>query len=288
MIFSMTGFAALERDTGNGVLVVELRSVNHRYLELQMKLEDSVRNFEPVARELIAAKLGRGKVECRISLSRKLSEQAGVELDEGILQQLAGASQAVQRIFPLSTPLSVADILRWPGVLKTDEADAEALADHLRQALSQALQDLADARAREGAKLRGIILDRLADMVAEVAAIQPLLPAQIAAYQGKLSARLQEAVGSIDQERVQQEIVLYAQRVDVDEELTRLQAHISEVRRILDADAPAGKRLDFLMQEMNREANTLGSKSVSTEVTRASMALKVLIEQMREQIQNIE
>ena len=287
MIFSMTGFAALERDTGNGVLLIELRSVNHRYLELQMKLDESLRGFEPMARELITARLGRGKVECRMSLARRQDAGTKAQLDAAVLEQLAQASLAVHKHFPSSAPLSVADILRWPGVMLGNEAE-DQLADTVRAGLEQALQELSQARAREGAKLRQVILERLADMEREVEAVKPLLPGQIKTYQEKLTARLREALGSVDESRIQQEIVLFAQRVDVDEELSRLGAHISEVKRILDADAAAGKRLDFLMQELNREANTLGSKSVSTEVTRSSMALKVLIEQMREQIQNIE
>lgn len=288
MIFSMTGFAALERETPGGVLIIELRSVNHRYLELQLKLDDNLRSFEPLVRELIAAKLGRGKVECRMSLMQRVNRGKQVQLDDGLLLQLAQMSGIVRNQFPDSLPLSVADILRWPGVILNDGTDQEALAADIRTSLTKALQDMSDSRAREGAKLKALILERLAEMETLVDQIKPILPQQVKAYQERLLAKVHESLKNVDQERINQEVTLFSQRVDVDEELTRLTAHMQEVRRILDVESAAGKRLDFLMQELNREANTLGSKSVSTEVSQTSMALKVLIEQMREQIQNVE
>jgi len=288
MIYSMTGFASLEREIANGVLVVELRSVNHRYLELQMKLDDSLRSVEPLVRELITAKLGRGKVECRMALMKKTGTAKPAEIDSVALQQLAQLSSIVKQQFPDSQSLTVADILRWPGVLANDAASNESLADDLKAALHQVLQDMSESRAREGAKMKALILERLVEMEALLAQVKTLMPLQIKAYQDRLTAKFHEVIKGVDEERVRQELVLFAQRVDVDEELTRLTAHISEVRRILDADAAAGKRLDFLMQELNREANTLGSKSISTESSQVSMGLKILIEQMREQIQNIE
>lgn len=288
MIFSMTGFASLEREIDHGVLIIELRSVNHRYLELHMKLDESLRSFEPLARDLIAAKLGRGKLECRMSLMKRNGGTTQAELDGAVLQQLVQMSQTVQQHFPESRPLSVADVLRWPGVMAGESVNPEALAEAIKSTLNQALDDMAAARAREGAKLKAIILERLADIEVLVAKVKPILPLEIKLYQEKLTQKLQETMKTVDEDRIRQELVLFAQRIDVDEELTRLTAHVSEVKRILDADAAAGKRLDFLMQELNREANTLGSKSVSTEVSQASMNLKILIEQMREQIQNIE
>ena len=290
MIFSMTGFACVERETVAGVLVLELRAVNHRYLELQLKLDDQLRSFETLVRENIAAGLTRGKVECRLNLIRNTSGGQQAQIDQAILQQLAQLSDMVQRQFPQSRALSVADVLRWPGILAGDATpmDAAALADDIRASLDQALQEMAASRAREGAKLKAAVLERLSDMERQVAAVQPILPAQIEAYRQRLAAKLQETALNLEPERLAQELVLFAQRVDVDEELTRLTAHMQEVRRILDAGGTAGKRLDFLMQELNREANTLGSKSASIELTQTSMALKVLIEQMREQIQNIE
>jgi len=288
MIYSMTGFAAHERQLATGVLLLELRSVNHRYLELQLRLDDSLRSFEPLVRELVAGKLGRGKVECRLSLMPRTDVANEAQIDQAVLQQLAKMSAMVQQHFPQSRPLGVADVLRWPGAIASDRADTETLAAEVRLALDQALRELNDSRIREGAKLKALILERLTEMEALVAQVKPLIPGQVVAYQQRLTAKLQEALKSVDEERVRQELMLFAQRIDVDEELTRLTAHIQEVKRILDANGAAGKRLDFLMQELNREANTLGSKSVSSEVSQASMTLKVLIEQMREQIQNIE
>jgi uncharacterized protein (TIGR00255 family) len=288
MIFSMTGYAALEKETASGVLLLELRSVNHRYLELQLKLDESMRNFEPMLREMITARLGRGKVECRLNLAQRGVQGKEARLDSEVLQQLAQMSAIVQAQFPQSQLLTVADILRWPNVVLGQQLDQTALGDEVRAAVDAALQQMADSRQREGEKLKGIIEERLAEIEQHVAAVKPLLPAQVRAYEEKLTARLREAMNAFDEERLRQEVTLFAQRIDVDEELERLTAHVSEVRRILKAGGAAGKRLDFLMQELNREANTLGSKSVSTEISRVAMALKVLIEQMREQIQNIE
>ena len=288
MIYSMTGFASLERQIANGVLVLELRSVNHRYLELHMKLDEHLRNFEPLVREMISAKLGRGKVECRMSLMQRSTADKALVLDEEVLSNLSDVATQIQQRFPNSQALSVAELLHWPGVVQNQQVDSAQLAEEIKTSLQQILQDMTASRAREGAKMKALILERLSEAEQLVAKVKPLLPVQVKTYQDKLTAKLQEALKSVDEDRVRQELVLFAQRIDVDEELTRLTAHISEVKRILDADQAAGKRLDFLMQELNREANTLGSKSVSTEVSQTSMSLKVLIEQMREQIQNIE
>lgn len=292
MIYSMTGFSALEQEFVAGVIVLELRSVNHRYLELHLKLDDALRSFEPMVREWISAKLGRGKVECRLSLMQRSNQVKQTQLDELALQQLAEISSKVQQHFPQSQSLTVADVLRWPGVVvnasEAAEVDGEALAETLRQMFKDALQAMSESREREGAKLKAVILERLAEIEQHVAQVKVIFPKQVKIYQEKLTAKLHETIKTIDEERLAQELIIYAQKVDVDEELSRLTAHVSEVKRILEAGGAAGKQLDFLMQELNREANTLGSKSVSTEVSQTSMALKILIEQMREQIQNIE
>ncbi|HEY8354267.1 MAG TPA: YicC/YloC family endoribonuclease [Methylophilaceae bacterium] len=288
MIYSMTGYAALERETALGILVLELRSVNHRYLELQLKLDESLRSFEPTMRERIATRLGRGKVECRLSLMQRAAQNAGAQLDTSVLEELAQMSEVVRQYFPQSQPLTVAEILRWPNVITSERLDQEALTGEVHAILDQALEQMLDSRAREGEKLKAVIEERLREIEVQVAEVRPLLPAQVKTYQERLAARLQEAMQSYDEERLRQEVTLFAQRIDVDEELERLMAHVSEVRRILQAGGMVGKRLDFLMQELNREANTLGSKSFSTEISQVAMALKVLIEQMREQIQNIE
>ena len=288
MIYSMTGFASLEREINNGVLVIELRSVNHRYLELHLKLDEHLRSFEPLVREMISAKLGRGKVECRMSFVRRSEATQSLNLDDAVLNQLLEVSKVVKTKFPESQPLSVSEILHWPGVVQNQELASDQFAEVVKDCLQQILQDMSDSRAREGAKMKALILERLAEIQSLVAKVKPLLPQQVKEYQSRLTAKLQDALNSVDEERVRQELVLFAQRIDVDEELTRLTAHVAEVKRILDDNKLAGKRLDFLMQELNREANTLGSKSVSVETSQASMSLKVLIEQMREQIQNIE
>ena len=288
MIYSMTGFASLEREINNGVLVLELRSVNHRYLELNLKLDEYLRSFEPLVREMISAKLGRGKVECRMSFVRRSEATQSLNLDDAVLNQLLEVSKVLKTKFPESQPLSVSEILHWPGVVQNQELASDQFAEVVKDCLQQILQDMSDSRAREGAKMKALILERLAEIESLVAKVKPLLPQQVKEYQSRLTAKLQDALNSVDEERVRQELVLFAQRIDVDEELTRLTAHVAEVKRILDDNKLAGKRLDFLMQELNREANTLGSKSVSVETSQASMSLKVLIEQMREQIQNIE
>ena len=288
MILSMTGYASLERSTKNGVLIMECRSVNHRYLELQLKLDDNLRQFEATARELVQAKLGRGKVDIRMGMMREASADSLPQLNHTVLQQIAESAKVAAQYFPHTQPVNMLDILRMPGVMMADVMDTDVLEADFKLLLNQVLQNLIDAREREGAKLKTVILDRLQQVEQHVTQVKPMMPNLIEQYQTKLTAKLHEATNSHDDERIRQEMVLYAQRIDVDEELSRLTSHISEVKRILHAGGAVGKRLDFLMQEMNREANTLGSKSVAIETSQISMELKVLIEQMREQIQNIE
>ncbi len=288
MILSMTGYASQESNTINGVLQVELRAVNHRYLELQLKLDDNCRAFEAQARELLNGKLGRGKVDCRINLVQNVAVSVQQTINHSVLQQIAESAKEAAQYFPHTQAVNMLEILQMPGVIASNAVNAEALENDLKAALSAAIDDLIAARAREGAKLNSMILQRLAEIEKLVVKVKPMLPVLTKSYQDKLLAKLNEAHQSNDDERIRQEIVLFAQRIDVDEELSRLEAHISEVKRILGAAGLVGKRLDFLMQEMNREANTLGSKSVAIETTQISMELKVLIEQMREQIQNIE
>ena len=288
MILSMTGYASQEYNTANGVLLIELRSVNHRYLELQLKLDDSCRSFESAVREQIQAKLGRGKVDCRLNIVRNNAAASALQLNHSVLQQIAESAKEAAQYFPHTQPVNMLEVLQMPGVMGAQVIDAEALEQDLKTGLNQALQSLVDAKLREGEKLKNIVLARLQEIESLVTTVKPMMPALIKQYQEKLTAKLAEAHASNDDDRIRQEMVLFAQRIDVDEELSRLDAHIAEVKRILKHDTAAGKRLDFLMQEMNREANTLGSKSVSIETTQISMQLKVLIEQMREQIQNIE
>ena len=288
MILSMTGYSSQEYNTSGGVLLLELRSVNHRYLELQLKLDDNLRMFEATVRELIQVNLGRGKVDCRLNLVRNNTTDNAPQLNHSVLQQIAENAKTAAQYFPHTQPVNMLEILQMPGVISTAALDTDALEIDLKAVLNAVLKDLIAAKSREGEKLKTIILARLQEVQGLVAKVKPMMPVLIKQYQEKLTAKLNEATQSNDDDRIRQEMVLFAQRIDVDEELVRLTSHIEEVKRILNANAAAGKRLDFLMQEMNREANTLGSKSVAIATSQISMELKVLIEQMREQIQNIE
>lgn len=288
MIYSMTGFAAVTEECALGTLAVDIRSVNHRYLDVQLRLPEDMRAFEPALRELLANRMSRGKVECRLSFARAPAADVAMQLNAGLLEELARIEQAVQAKLPSSTGLSVAEVLRWPGMLETGALQVEQLRDRCVALVARAAEEFAQSRAREGTKLRDLLLERIGRIEQIVAEVRPRIPQLVAAYQERLAQRLREAMADIDEERVRQELVLFASKVDVDEELARLGTHVSEARRILAGAGAAGKRLDFLMQELNREANTLGSKSVDAEVSQAAMELKVLIEQMREQVQNIE
>lgn len=288
MIYSMTGFAAATAELDAGSLALELRAVNHRYLDLQLRMPDELRTLEPALREAITAQLTRGKVECRIVFAARQSEQNPERLNQALLRQLVQWNDEVQTALPEARSLSVADVLRWNGMLESATLAAEALSATVLELLQQTLREFAAARGREGDKLKAFLLQRVAQIETLCAAVAPRIPAAIAAYEEKLAARLREALQNADNERLHQEISLFASKIDVDEELSRLQTHLAEMKRILEQGGAVGKRLDFLMQELNREANTLGSKSVDAEVSRASMDMKLLIEQMREQIQNIE
>jgi uncharacterized protein (TIGR00255 family) len=288
MIYSMTGYAAAAREFAWGVLNVELRSVNHRYLDIQFRLPDELRAMEPQLRELLSARTTRGKVDCRIALSVAAGARRLPELNAELLRQLVALDAAARKEFPGAASLSAADILRWPGMLGTDELPLEEVQAACRALMQAALDAFVAARAREGDRLLTLLLERAAAIEARLAGVLPRLPLALAAFKEKLALRLKEALVAGDDERIRQEVTLFANRIDVDEELSRLTAHVAELRTILDAGGAAGKRLDFLMQELNREANTLGSKSVDLAVTQAAMDLKLLIEQMREQVQNIE
>ena len=288
MINSMTGYATAARELAWGSVSVELRSVNHRYLDVSFRMPDELRPAETALREAIAATVTRGKVECRIAYALRSGAQNSAELDDTLLAQLLGLNAKVRSALPDARTLGVADILRWPGMLGTEELPVDELRVTANELMPEVLREFTAARGREGEKLAAVILERAADMRTRIAVVQPRMPGIIAAFQDKLNARLQEALVSADDERVRQEIALFVNKIDVDEELSRLATHLDELQRILQKGGAAGKRLDFLMQELNREANTLGSKSVDIEVTRVAMDLKLLIEQMREQIQNIE
>lgn len=297
MILSMTGYATASAELESGSLTLELRAVNHRYLDIQLRMPDELRCFDNGLREAITAQLQRGKVECRINYAAR-NAQSGAALNHDLLRQLAAWNKAVQDTLPDARSLSVADVLRWNGVLETPSASADKLHSALFDLMQTALMEFSAARAREGEKLKDFLLQRLEKIEALRNSVMPHVPAAIAAYEQKLISRLREAMQNapaqdagtqgISDERVRQEITLFASKIDVDEELSRLASHLTEMRRILTQGGAVGKRLDFLMQELNREANTLGSKSVDAEVSRSAMEMKILIEQMREQIQNLE
>ena len=288
MVQSMTGFAVQTRDLGSISLHLELRSVNSRYLDLGFRIVDDLRAAEPAIRERITARLGRGKVECRLNLQAGHSAPRSMALNAALLDQLAEAQATLRARFADAAPLSVNELLRWPGMLADDSLGFDEMLPAIVQLVEAALDDMVATRRREGEKLATMIRERVARMRELVAQATPRMPAVVAEYQERLTARLRDAVASLDEDRVRQEVALYAQRIDVDEELTRLATHLDEVERILKAGGAAGKRLDFLMQELNREANTLASKSPATDITGIAMEMKVLIEQMREQVQNLE
>lgn len=288
MILSMTGFASVAAELPGCSLTVELRSVNHRYLDLQVRLPDELRALESAVREVLSSELKRGKVDCRIALNRSTPGSAAVAVSVERVIQLRDAAAEVKRHVPDSTPLSVVEILRWPGVLAEPSMDSEALAAKTLALVRQALFELAASRAREGAHLRTMLEDRCRKIEAQVERVAPRVPAIHEAYVEKLGARLKEAGLDPDADRLKQELALFATKIDVAEEVSRLATHVAEVRRVLEQGGSSGKRLDFLMQELNREANTLGSKSVDAELSQAALELKVLIEQMREQVQNVE
>lgn len=288
MIHSMTGFAVQTRDLGPVSLHLELRSVNSRYLDLNFRIVEDLRQAEPAVRELITARLNRGKVECRLNLQNNNAAPRSLALNQGLLAQLADAQAAVQSQFPSAKPMSVGELLRWPGMLADDSISFEQMQPAIAELARAALDDLVATRAREGEKLADMIRERIVRMRELVALATPRMPAIVQEYRDKLTARLRDAVATLDEDRIRQEVALYAQRIDVAEELTRLTTHLDELERILKAGGSAGKRLDFLMQELNREANTLASKSPATDITGVAMEMKVLIEQIREQVQNLE
>ena len=287
MIQSMTGYAAATGDTPRGALNIELRSVNARFLDLQFRVSDELRSLEPALRELIAARVSRGKLDCRVFLN-EAAISPSARIDAEALARLGSLSAEVMKKLPQASPLRIADVLRWPGVIAESPLDEEETRRIATALCRKALDEFVASRNREGAKLAAAIGERVAAMRARLEQAAPLVPQALAAYQAKLTERLREAMGSADDERIRAELTVFATKVDVDEELTRLRAHLDEVDRTLKKGGAVGKRLDFVAQELNREANTLASKAASAELSDCALELKLLIEQMREQVQNIE
>ncbi|TXR40622.1 YicC family protein [Ectopseudomonas mendocina] len=287
MVHSMTAFARHEQATAHGTLSWELRSVNHRYLEPHLRLPEAFRDLEGAVREALRQGLSRGKVECTL---RFAEENAGkpLQVDSERARQVIAAAEQVATLIQQPAPLNPLEVLAWPGVLVADSADPQALNAAALKLFDQALSELKAGRAREGAELAKLLNDRLDSILEEVAALRELVPQMLAGQRAKIETRFAEMQAELDPQRLEQELVLLAQKSDVAEELDRLSTHVNEVRRVLKAGGAAGRRLDFLMQELNREANTLGSKAFDPRSTQAAVNLKVLIEQMREQVQNIE
>ena len=287
MVHSMTAFARAERAGSQGTLSWELRSVNHRYLEPHLHLPESFRDLEGAVREALRQGLSRGKIECTL---RFTEENAGkpLQVDRERASQLVAAAEIVAGLIKQPAALNPLEVLAWPGVLVADAADPQALNNDALALFNEALEELKAGRAREGADLAKLLDERLSSIKTEVATLRTLVPQMLATQRQKILDRFTDMKAELDPQRLEQEMVLLAQKSDVAEELDRLSTHVTEVRRVLKTGGQAGRRLDFLMQELNREANTLGSKAFDPRSTQAAVNLKVLIEQMREQVQNIE
>jgi uncharacterized protein (TIGR00255 family) len=288
MIFSMTAFARRERSTPWGSLAWELRSVNHRYLEVALRLPEELRGLEAKVRERAAERLTRGRLDATLNWKPADSGAEALTLDGAQLARVVQAVKALGESGLATASPNPIELLRWPGVIRTSAIDVEGLAREALALFTAALDELRETREREGARLEQFLQERLAAIDAHVRTVHALLPEVLGAFRERLRTRLAELQASLDPARIEQEIVLFANRTDVAEELERLAAHVQEARRALAAGGQVGRRLDFLMQEFNREANTLASKSADLRVTNAAVELKVLIEQMREQVQNLE
>ena len=286
MIRSMTAFASGERITQSGTLGCELRAVNHRFLEIGVRLPDELRALEPALRERISARVARGKLDLTMRLRSPEGGNA-LQLDPSVVGELSNLARDLQSRFP-SLQVQFTDLLQFPGVLQRGASDVEGLQTEALSLLEQVIGDFLAAREREGANLATVIRERVDAIAQRAAEVRALMPTIRAGQRLKLQARLADLAQPADPGRLEQELVLWLQKLDVDEELDRLDSHVIEIRRVLAQKEPVGRRLDFLLQEFNREANTLGSKSVDTRTSQAAVELKVLIDQVREQIQNIE
>lgn len=284
----MTAFARAEGETQWGAALWELRSVNNRYLDVSPRIPDDLRAIEQEVRERVRRRLGRGKVDCSLRLTRSSEVATGFTVDTALAQRIADASREIDHILHDPARVGSMEVLRWPGVIQSAAIDHEAIGKAALALLDTALDDLVATREREGGRIAALLEERLAAIQSIVAAVRGRIPEVVAAARQRLVARLAELREQLDPERIEQEIAILAQKSDAAEELDRIEAHVAEVRGILARDEPAGRRLDFMMQEFNREANTLGSKSADPDTTRAAVDLKVLIEQMREQVQNLE
>jgi uncharacterized protein (TIGR00255 family) len=288
MIRSMTGFARRERQGPWGTLVCELRTVNHRYLETSLRLPDELKALDNDVRQAVAAALRRGKVDANLYLKSAAGTQRSLELDPQLLEELIARVDQVRGQLKYPSPVSPLDLLRWPGVVRESEVDIKPVLAAALELVQEALNELNETRLREGQRIRELLLTRCSTMRTTVLAVRARLPEVSRRMRERIVERISQLGTTIDPERLEQELVLYTHKMDVDEELDRLGGHLEEVTSVLSSPEPAGRRLDFLMQELNREANTLSSKSQDSETTRAAVDMKVAIEQMREQVQNVE
>jgi uncharacterized protein (TIGR00255 family) len=288
VIRSMTAFARQEQQTEQGNLIWEIRSVNHRYSELSLRLDERFRVLEMPIRKLFSEQLGRGKVDAVLRYKAPENQSTNLDIDQTLAQSVVKQCELISGFADQAAPINPVRILQWPGVIKAESLDQVALNASVMSALLLAVNELIVSRETEGAALHKMVEQRCNDIDAIAKAIRERMPTILSEHQQRLKDRVAELAVDLDPERLEQEMVLLAQKNDVAEELDRLESHVVEVRCVLQRDEPVGRRLDFLMQELNREANTLGSKSINSETTNHSVELKVLIEQMREQIQNIE
>ena len=286
MLTSMTGFARKEAESATGKLTCEIRSVNHRYLDVQFRLPDPLRTKELELKQLVGQTMRRGKVDCSLHLRRAFDGEG--QVNEALVTRLRDQVTRVQALIPNAGNLDPVDILRWPGVVEEEEVDAEPLYAAATELLTATLASIADMRASEGQRIAAMIDTRCEEVLKIAASVRERIPNVLTALREKQLERIGRLDIEADPARLETELALIAQKLDVHEELDRLDSHVSEIRKVLAGNEPAGRRLDFLMQELNREANTLGSKSADSETTKAAVDLKVLIEQMREQIQNVE
>jgi len=288
MLCSMTGFARVEDVCDQGNVSWELRSVNHRYLEVNFRLPEEVRRIEPQLRAFLQSKLARGKVDCTFRYQLADAQTAALEINEPLLDSLIKQINHVNEKLPQSTPAEAADLLAWPGVVRTAETDMNSFHSTCLDLFKQATEQLVEMRATEGERLKTMLQERCTEIEAIVKQVRVRYPQVLDAVKQKQQQRIDELNVEMDQQRFEQELVYASQKLDVAEELDRLDSHLAEMQTIFNRKDPIGRRLDFLMQEFNREANTLASKSADVETTQAAVDLKVLIEQMREQVQNIE
>jgi len=284
----MTAFARRTLQNDLGLMTLELKSVNHRYSEISLRLPEDLRGIDSKIREIIGKTVKRGKIDCTFRYRAPEMVETNIELDQMLLEKLLDTSKVLAEKLPASAPINVLDLMKWPGVLRPPEQDSDTLGKQALLMLDEGLKELEETRAREGAQIKTLITDRCTQMGAQVKHVAERLPEVIENMRSRLREKLEEYKVELDEARLEQEMIYLIHKSDVAEELDRLLTHITEVERVLDKGGPVGRRMDFLMQELNREANTLGSKSVDTETTKSAVELKVLIEQIREQVQNLQ